>query len=159
MNETENRKRHLIAAYGAYFENLSPETVNELSGMVTDDFTFSDPFTTRKGPDDVCAYLGKTFTDTENPNFVVTHEALDGDIGFLRWQFSAKIPVIGHWEFCGMTELTFNQDGSLLASHVDYWDSVSISMENCRSLAGSSNVLRVVLQADARLRTDKTAKP
>ncbi|MBN8198538.1 nuclear transport factor 2 family protein [Thalassospira povalilytica] len=123
MNETENRKRHLIAAYGAYFENLSPETVNELSGMVTDDFTFSDPFTTRKGPDDVCAYLGKTFTDTENPNFVVTHEALDGDIGFLRWQFSAKIPVIGHWEFCGMTELTFNQDGSLLASHVDYWDS------------------------------------
>ncbi|RCK47847.1 nuclear transport factor 2 family protein [Thalassospira profundimaris] len=123
MNEIANRKRHLLAAYGAYFENLSPDTVDELSSMVTEDFTFSDPFTTLHGPDNVCAYLGKTFRETQHPNFVVTHEALDGDLGFLRWQFSAKIPVIGLWEFTGMTEVSFNQDGSLLESHIDYWDS------------------------------------
>jgi hypothetical protein len=123
MSEDIDRKRHLLAAYGAYFENLSPGTVNELSGMVTDDFKFTDPFTTLHGPDKVCAYLAKTFTETEHPNFVVTHEAVDDDLGFLRWQFSAKVPVIGQWEFTGMTEVSFNEDGSLLASHIDYWDS------------------------------------
>ncbi len=122
MNEIIDRQRHLLAAYAAYFENLAPDNVDQLSELVTDDFTFQDPFTTLQGPRDVIAYLAKAFTDAENPRFVVTHRALDGDMGFLRWRFSAKVPVIGDWEFTGMSEVTFNEQGSLLASHIDHWD-------------------------------------
>lgn len=123
MSEIIDRKRHLLAAYGAYFENLSPDTVHELSDMVTDDFKFADPFITLHGPDKLCAYLAKTFAETENPKFVVTHKAVDNALGFLRWHFSTKVPIIGQWEFTGMTEICFNHDGSLLTSHIDYWDS------------------------------------
>ena len=122
MTDTTDRQRHLIAAYSAYYENLSPDTVDQLSSMVTADFAFTDPFTTVIGPDKVCAYLAKTFSETENPKFDVTHTAFDGDMAFLRWTFSARMRVIGQWDITGMTALTFNKDKSLLTSHVDHWD-------------------------------------
>ncbi|WP_033068012.1 nuclear transport factor 2 family protein [Thalassospira australica] len=123
MNEVIDRQRHLLGVYAAYYESLSPETVDQLADLVTDDFVFCDPFTTVKGPKQVSSYLAKAFTDAENPSFVVTHRAVDGDMGFLRWHFSAKVPVIGQWDFTGMSEVTFNDDGTLLRSHTDHWDS------------------------------------
>ncbi|MCC9624702.1 nuclear transport factor 2 family protein [Thalassospira sp. MA62] len=123
MTAIDDQKRKLMADYARYYENLSPQTVGDLRPYVTDDFTFTDPFTTVTGPDHVIAYLAKAFKETEKPRFVVTHRALDGDMGFLRWRFSAKLKVIGDWEFTGMSALTFNEDGSLLASHTDHWDS------------------------------------
>ncbi|MEQ9345966.1 MAG: nuclear transport factor 2 family protein [Thalassospira sp.] len=122
MNEIIDRQQSLLAAYATYFETLSPETVDQLSSMVSDDFAFRDPFTTLHGPSDVCAYLAKAFSDTENPRFIVTHSAIDGDMGFLRWKFSAKVKVIGNWEFTGMSAVTFTEDGGLLTSHIDHWD-------------------------------------
>jgi ketosteroid isomerase-like protein len=123
MNEIIDRQRKLLAAYAAYYENLSPDTVDQLADLVSDDFVFSDPFTTLHGPKTVSAYLAKAFDDAENARFVVTNRAIDGDIGFLRWCFSAKVPVIGNWEFTGMSEVTFNKEGDLLTSHTDFWDS------------------------------------
>lgn len=123
MNDITENKRRLLTTYAAYYENLSLETVDQLTDLVSEDFVFCDPFTTLNGPKDVCAYLAKAFTDAENPRFVVTHRAIDGDRGFLRWQFSARVKVIGQWKFTGMSELTFNADGTRLTSHFDHWDS------------------------------------
>ena len=123
MNDISDNKRRLLAAYADYYATLSLETIDQLNGLVTEDFVFCDPFTTVRGPKNVCAYLAKAFTDADHPRFVVTHRAIDGDRGFLRWQFSARVKVIGDWEFTGMSEVTFNQDGSRLTSHFDHWDS------------------------------------
>lgn len=123
MNDITDNQRQLLAAYAAYYENLSLDTVDQLNDLVTEDFVFCDPFTTVRGSQDVCAYLAKAFTDAENPRFVVTHRAIDGDRGFLRWRFNARVKVIGDWEFTGMSELIFNEDGTRLTSHFDHWDS------------------------------------
>ncbi|MBC05186.1 nuclear transport factor 2 family protein [Thalassospira sp.] len=123
MTDITENKCQLLAAYAAYYENLSLETVDQLNDLVTEDFVFCDPFTTVRGPKDVCAYLAKAFTDADNPRFIVTHQAIDGDRGFLRWKFSARVKVIGDWEFTGMSELTFDKDGTHLTSHFDHWDS------------------------------------
>lgn len=122
MSDVSENKRQIMAAYSKYYCDLNSDNVDDLFDLVTDDFEFTDPFTTKHGPKNVCAYLSKTFSETKNPNFVVTHQALDGDLGFLRWRFSAKLKVIGLWEFTGMTALTFNEDGTKIASHVDHWD-------------------------------------
>lgn len=122
MTEPTDQQRNLVAAYRRYYENLSPGTVHQLSGMVTPDFFFRDPFATLHGPEQVCAYLARTFRETGNPRFKITHTAFDGDMAFLRWNFHAKIPVIGPWDVTGMTALTFNKNNNLLASHIDHWD-------------------------------------
>ncbi|MBX2832696.1 MAG: nuclear transport factor 2 family protein [Rhodospirillales bacterium] len=122
MNDPIEKQRQLLGEYAAYFEKLAPDTIDQLRDIVTDDFEFRDPFTTLHGPENVCAYLAKTFKETQNPRFEVTHQALDGNMGFLRWRFSAKVPVIGLWDFIGMTEVTFNKQGNLVASHIDHWD-------------------------------------
>jgi hypothetical protein len=123
MNDITDAKGQLLATYADYYEKLSLETIDQLKELVTDDFVFCDPFTTVRGPDAVCAYLAKAFTDADHPRFIVTHRAIDQDRGFLRWRFSARVKVIGNWEFTGMSEVTFNDDGTRLASHFDHWDS------------------------------------
>lgn len=122
MSNMSDNQRQIMAAYSKYYCNLAPDNVDDLIDLVTDDFEFTDPFTTLRGPKTVCAYLAKTFNETQNPRFVITHQALDGDMGFLRWRFTAKVKVIGLWDFTGMTALTFNDDGTKIASHVDHWD-------------------------------------
>ncbi|MCK2167111.1 nuclear transport factor 2 family protein [Thalassospira xiamenensis] len=123
MDDVHSAKLETLKAYGDYFANLGPETVENLHHHVTPDYSFTDPFNTINGPDRVCAYLDKMFRDTENPQFIVTHNAVDNDLGFLRWRFTASISVLGNWDVTGMSAVTFSDDGTRISSHVDHWDS------------------------------------
>jgi hypothetical protein len=123
MTDITENKHKLLAAYAAYYENLSLGTFDQLRDLVTEDFVFCDPFTTVTGAHKASAYLAKAFHDADNPRFTVTHRAIDGELGFLRWRFVARVKLIGDWEFTGMSEVTFNADGTRLTSHIDHWDS------------------------------------
>lgn len=123
MDEQTAIRLSTLKSYGDYFATLSPQTVENLRAHVTGDYRFTDPFNTINGPDRVCDYLGKMFRDTENPQFIVTHHAMDNDLGFLRWRFTARIPVLGNWDVTGMSAVTFSDDGTRIVSHVDHWDS------------------------------------
>ncbi|OSQ39347.1 nuclear transport factor 2 family protein [Thalassospira mesophila] len=111
--------------YADVYARLTPETLNALRDVTTPDICFTDPFTTLNGQNALCAYMGKMFEDAEDARFIISHHMLSTDMGFLRWHFSAKVPVIGQWNFIGMSEVTFNADGTLIASHTDHWDSGS----------------------------------
>jgi hypothetical protein len=111
--------------YADVYARLTPGTLNALRDVTTPDICFTDPFTTLNGHDALCAYMGKMFEDAQNAQFAISHQMICQDMGFLRWHFSAKVPGIGQWEFTGMSEVTFNADGTLIASHTDHWDSGS----------------------------------
>jgi predicted SnoaL-like aldol condensation-catalyzing enzyme len=123
MTSSEDQAKYAIARkYADCYETLTPATIDDLRDLISADFRFEDPFVSLTGPDQVCRYLGKMFGETEHPAFKVTHIAIDGDLAFLRWQFSARIAVIGDWKVTGMSALTFTPDNSKIASHVDHWD-------------------------------------
>ncbi|MFH1806152.1 MAG: nuclear transport factor 2 family protein [Pseudomonadota bacterium] len=126
MTTNSGLHRQTAEKYAACFTHLRPETVADLRDVTTSDIRFTDPFTQITGQDDLCAYLGKMFVEAENPRFIVTHIALDRDLAFLRWQFSARIPVLGDWQFTGMSEIGFNDDGSKVTSHIDHWDASQV---------------------------------
>jgi hypothetical protein len=110
------------ARYVAFFEGLSPERLAHLDTVVTDDVHFVDPFNDVTGPDAMRRILSGMYTDTKDPRFRVTHRAFDGDVCFLRWEFSAGVKILGgHWEIAGMSELRFGADGRV-REHIDHWD-------------------------------------
>lgn len=114
-----------LEKYAAIYAQLSPQTLNELRTVTTADISFTDPFTTIIGQDELCAYMGKMFEGAKGATFTISHVMVCRDMGFLRWHFSARVPVIGLWEFTGMSEVTFNNDGTRIATHRDHWDSGS----------------------------------
>ena len=128
MNTPHNiheTRQATLERYAGVYAHLSPQTLSDLKDVTTRDICFTDPFTTLHGQDALCAYMGKMFEDAKGAEFAVSHAMVCQDMGFLRWQFSATVPVIGLWEFTGMSEVTFNAEGTLIATHKDHWDSGS----------------------------------
>lgn len=120
MTETDN---HPAAAYVAFYEALSPDTVGHLNAVAHDDIRFKDPFSDVRGVGAYKALLEAMFRSAPNIRFKVTHCAYDGDICFLRWACTGSVKRLGSepWHVEGMTELTFADDGRVL-SHIDFWD-------------------------------------
>lgn len=122
-HNTNETHQQTLDRYAGIYARLSPETLTDLKKVTTRNICFTDPFTTITGQDALCDYMGKMFEGAKGAKFTITHAMVCQEMGFLRWQFSAKVPVIGLWEFTGMSEVTFNTDGTLIATHKDHWDS------------------------------------
>ncbi|SIS36693.1 nuclear transport factor 2 family protein [Insolitispirillum peregrinum] len=110
-----------LAVYARAFETLSPGTVADLLALVDPAVRFKDPFNDVTGRAAMGRILQHMFDTTDQPRFVVHHQALDGSTGYLRWTFHARIKGIGDWSVEGMSEVRLSGDGLVLA-HVDYWD-------------------------------------
>lgn len=112
-------------AYLELFENLTPERVGEFDQWVSPDVHFRDPFNDVYDLESMKAILGDMFERAEQPRFSVLEHQLDGTAGFLRWNFTAKLPVIGRLNIEGVSRLQFDSQGRV-SEHLDYWDSAPI---------------------------------
>jgi|TARA_B110000438_G_scaffold284303_1_gene313221 limonene-1,2-epoxide hydrolase len=119
---TQNRD-HRAAAYVAFYEALSPSSLDDLALVVHDDIRFKDPFSDVTGVDAYKRILDSMLQAAPDIKFTVHHCAYDGDVCFMRWTSAATVKRLGKdpWVIEGMTELTFASDGRVL-SHIDYWD-------------------------------------
>lgn len=115
-------QQHNCARYVELFENLTPQRLDELAPLLTDEVRFCDPFNDVRGVAAVQAILADMFARTEAPRFRVLHWCVDGQQGYIRWHFSARVPLLGAWEVEGVSRLAFAPDGRI-AEHLDYWDS------------------------------------
>jgi len=111
--------QHYIEA----FENLSEATLqNQLALMFDANVVFKDPFNCVTGKAETLHIFQHMFATLEQPQFKVTHRALDGHIGFINWVFQFRLqpnkPVNA---IEGMSRVQFNQRG-LVTEHVDFWD-------------------------------------
>lgn len=134
-----------LAAYARAFEDLRPETLDGVLACVAEDVRFKDPFNDVRGRAALEKVLLHMFRTTEAPSFTVTHRARDDDIGFLRWRFTARVPVLGHWQVTGMSEVRLDARGRVV-EHIDHWDAAEGFYER---LAGLGWLLRRI---KARLR-------
>jgi len=109
-----------IKQYIRCFENLSPESTNNLINCVTKDFMFIDPFNKTKGRRSFEKLLKSMFKKIRNPKFKVTYVAESKAVTFLKWNFSCEL-LKKKIEFTGVSEITVKSN--LIHKHIDYWDS------------------------------------
>ena len=117
---------HPAAAYVAFYEALSPETVSGIEAVVHDDVRFKDPFSDVRGVQTYKKILEDMFLAAPDIKFTVHHCAYDGEVCFLRWTSRGTVKKLGSdpWVVEGMSELKFAPDGRVL-SHIDHWDAAT----------------------------------
>ena len=114
-----------VAAYAAFYERLTPETIDQLDALCAPTIRFRDPFNDVTGLAAYKTILARMFQDVDEPRFVVADWALSGRVAYLRWDFTFKPRGRGQiWHFEGMTEVRFDEQGRI-AAHLDHWDSGS----------------------------------
>ncbi len=114
---------HPAAAYVAFYEALSPETVDRVADVAHDNIHFKDPFSEIRGVDAYRTLLEEMFRAAPDIRFTVRNCAYDGDVCFLRWTSKGTVKRLGNdpWVVDGMSELRFAPDGRVI-EHFDHWD-------------------------------------
>jgi hypothetical protein len=115
-------RAEMLAAYGRYFEDLTPDTLPEIARIATPDMRFRDPFNDVRGIDDVVRLLGTMYAHG-TPRFEILDRALGQSAGYILWRFTND-PGGGRAPFMitGMSEIHFAPDGRI-SEHIDHWDS------------------------------------
>jgi len=104
-----------------WYENLSPETLDEIGDIYASEARFRDPFNDVQGVAAIRAIFAHMFATTETPAFVVTEHFENGARAVLLWRFTFGLH--GRlYEVDGASHLVFNEAGQVIA-HRDYWDS------------------------------------
>jgi hypothetical protein len=117
-----------VQKYVELFENLTPESVNQFKTLVTEDIRFADPFNDVRGFSKMSEILNDMFERSEDPSFKVFEWFEQPGVAYIRWEFSAKLPVLGLFKTEGVSRLSLNGEG-LVSEHLDFWDSAPLYMK------------------------------
>ncbi len=136
------------AAYGAFFERLSPGDLERLEEVFTPDARFLDPFNDARGVAEIAAVFRHMYAHSEGPRFQVHDRQAAGDTGYYHWTFSATVRG-RRVAIRGLSRVRFAADGRV-REHVDYWDPATHLYRRlpligalCRWLAGRLTATRV----------------
>ena len=108
----------------AFFETLSPDSLNQLGDFYTSHAYFKDPFNEVHGLAEVRAIFEHMYVALEQPRFVVTGRIVDGQQCFLTWNFEfyfKRFDTTALQTVRGGSHLKFTASG-LVDYHRDYWD-------------------------------------
>jgi steroid delta-isomerase len=108
------------------FETLTPERLDDLDAVTSDDIRFTDPFSDVVGRDAFKRVLRKMFDDVAQPQFTVLDVAASGQRRYVRWRFAGqgKSRQRSSLVIEGMSEIILDAAGRV-ACHRDYWDAAS----------------------------------
>lgn len=140
-----------LKSYVAFYETLTPETLDRLDSVVAADVVFQDPFNDIQGRDAVRRLFDDMFARLDAPTFEILGSAVLSHgqrRGVIHWRFSAGMPSRS-WrlDFEGTTIVTFDIDG-LCVSHVDFWDPSVPVYEKVPVLGWCVRRVRSLLSAD-----------
>lgn len=113
-----------LQRYTEFFEQLSPDSLNQLASVMTEDIHFVDPFNDVIGREQVEKIFQHMFSSLDNLKFIVTHSAMAGGRGprgLIRWELNSVLKGYPY-SMVGMSEICFADDGRV-KGHVDHWDS------------------------------------
>jgi hypothetical protein len=136
-----------LAAYIRYFENLTPENVDELENLVREDFSFEDPFNQLTNRRDAVRLFRRMFDDMDEPAFNISDSYWtdDGLKAVLKWRFAGSTEKLGDLDFEGLSEIYFDEAGQII-SHIDYWDAAVHFYEKIPVLGGILRMIRKKLR-------------
>ena len=115
-----------LQRYIDFYENLTPDNLDRLLGVMTDNVRFFDPFNDVTGRDKVRLIFEDMFRYLDSPRFTITHAAsVTGAqrCGLMRWELQA-MPKRGarkNVRIIGMSEVYLTTDGRI-CEHIDHWD-------------------------------------
>ena len=124
MSVDLNDAANPLARLGAFYEALTPSTLDQLSDHYAQHARFKDPFNDVVGIPAIRAIFQHMFDTLENPRFVVHQASGDAAQGFLTWTLhfhSQTGKQVRAWEIHGATHVQWDADGRV-ALHRDYWD-------------------------------------
>jgi hypothetical protein len=119
-----------LDSYAKTLSSLTPDRIDDLMRLVSQDVHFRDPFNDCHGRDLYRAVLEDMFNHLSSIVFTVNDtawayasDAYQVRTAFIKWTLSAQLQ--GRlWEVEGCSELRFNDDG-LVTTHHDYWDAAA----------------------------------
>lgn len=120
MTEPTPLLRERLNALIAFYEDIRPETIEQLAQLYTADARFADPFNQVQGLEGIQRIFSHMFQQVSQPRFKVDTTLLEGDQAVLIWRFmfrSGQRDITVH----GSSHLSFDATG-LVSQHQDYWD-------------------------------------
>ena len=117
---------HPADRYGEAFAKLTPDTLDDICAMVSDQVYFSDPFNQITGKAGFRAIFNHMYDVCHDPAFDITDIAHSKQASYLRWRMTGRLKSWPHTKlnFEGMTEVRCDANG-LITHHIDHWDSAS----------------------------------
>lgn len=136
-----------LAAYAAFFTDLSPQRLDGLQQLFAPDARFKDPFNDVRGVPAIRAVFQHMYRTLQAPRFVVLDHASQGLVGYLHWQFhyrrSGRQGVI-----VGLSRVVFDNDQRVV-EHIDYWDPAEQLYQSLPVLGGLMRWLKRRLSTPA----------
>ena len=108
----------------AYFEKLTPQSLDELTTVYDAQARFKDPFNAVQGVAAIRRIYEHMFEVLQAPRFVITGQVLQGSQCFLTWEFRFRFKTFqpGTEQTILGTSHLFLSDQGLITLHRDYWD-------------------------------------
>ena len=122
----------------AFFEKLTPQSLNNLGAIYAPQAQFKDPFNAVQGLSAIKGIFEHMFDTLEKPHFVVTGQVLQGQQCFLTWEFRFSFKTFKQGipqTILGASHLVFSDDG-LVTLHRDYWDAAEELYEKLPVVGG-----------------------
>jgi len=137
-----------VARVRAFFETLSPQSVQRIDEIYAADAWFKDPFNEVRGSEPIRRIFAHMFGQVESPRFVVREAVADRGGAFLTWEFRFRARRLGEAEqvISGASHLRFDAAGRV-TYHRDYWDPAEELYEKIPYLGG---LMRAVKRRAAR---------
>ena len=110
----------MIENVAAFFENLSPDCVENLDKLYAANIRFQDPVNTGEGLDDLKAIFEDLFKQLKELKMTTVSRQGDEKSGSMEWVMSYKFRGKSR-ELPGGSWFEFDQAGKIRAQR-DYWD-------------------------------------
>jgi steroid Delta-isomerase len=155
--------------YARAYEALSPQNIDALIRLFSQEAVFRDPFHDLQGQEAIKGLFGRMFTQLESAAFIVEDMAIGQLAGFIKWDFTAQMPKRPYrvpggrlffakqqalrqsprggpgnfrsWRIKGMSEVFFNAQGEVIA-HIDHWDAAGQFYETLPVIGQILRILR-----------------
>ena len=107
-----------------YWQTLTPETVDAISTIYTEDAYFRDPFNEVTGIEKIRHLFADMFVRLDAPTFTITETIEQPHGALLIWDFTFRIKTLKpemNRRIHGTSHIRFAPDGRV-QYHRDYWD-------------------------------------
>jgi hypothetical protein len=132
-----------LARLRQFFETLSPDSVGQIGAVYAPNAYFKDPFNEVRGVPAIETIFRHMFAQVSEPRFVIHDAVIQGDQGFVTWDFRFRMRRFSTAEqvIRGASHLRFDAAG-LVVFHRDYWDAAEELYEKLPVLGGLMRFLR-----------------
>jgi len=104
----------------AWYETLTPQTLERIAELYAHDARFKDPFNDVTGRAAIRQVFAHMFATTQEPRFRILARVAGEGEAFVTWTFAFRA-VRRSLEIRGATHLRFDARGKVI-DHRDYWD-------------------------------------